>query len=96
MHVKKLKDRKAEWVLSRYQWERGEHKERVKEGKYGECILYSCTKLNNRIIKPVVIVLRKWGRGIRKNNGGVNLTIIYSKHICKCVIFLSCTIIICK
>jgi hypothetical protein len=28
-----------------YQWEGRGHKERVKEGKYGGCILYSCMKI---------------------------------------------------
>jgi hypothetical protein len=30
---------------SRYQWEEGEHKENVKERKYGGCILYSYMKI---------------------------------------------------
>jgi hypothetical protein len=29
-------------VQREYQQEEGEYKERVKEGKYGDCVLYSC------------------------------------------------------
>jgi hypothetical protein len=38
-----MQDRKVKQTLSRdwYQWEAGVYKERVKEGKYGRCILYS-------------------------------------------------------
>lgn len=39
----------------------GEHKERVKESKYGRCIIYSCMK--NRIMKLDEIVLRREERG---------------------------------
>jgi hypothetical protein len=42
-----MKDRKIKQVLSGcgYQWEGGGDKERVKEGEYGECILYSYMKI---------------------------------------------------
>jgi hypothetical protein len=30
-----------------YQWVRGGHKERVKKGKYGRSILYSCMKIKS-------------------------------------------------
>jgi hypothetical protein len=42
-----VKDRKAKQILSgdRYHWEVGEPKKRVKEGKYGGCISYSCMKI---------------------------------------------------
>jgi quercetin dioxygenase-like cupin family protein len=42
-----MKDRKIQQVLSGkgYQWEWGGQKKRVKEGKYGRCILYSCLKI---------------------------------------------------
>jgi hypothetical protein len=42
-----MKDRKAKQVLSGggYQWKEGGHKEIVKEGEYSECILHSCTKI---------------------------------------------------
>jgi hypothetical protein len=35
-----MKDRKFTEALARdgYQWDRGWHKEKVKKGKYGECI----------------------------------------------------------
>jgi hypothetical protein len=40
-----MKDRKVKQVLlGVYQWEWGRHKERVKEGQYGRCILYICMK----------------------------------------------------
>jgi hypothetical protein len=57
------------------------------EGKYDGCILYSCMKM-----KPIEIILRK-GKGMRENNGGVNLIKIYCKHICKCHNVSPCTII---
>jgi hypothetical protein len=40
-----------------YQWEGGEHKERVNQSDCGGCILYS---YENRIMKSVEIVLRVW------------------------------------
>jgi hypothetical protein len=42
-----MKSRKIKQVLSRggYQWKGGGHKERVNEGEDGECILYSCMKI---------------------------------------------------
>jgi hypothetical protein len=38
-----MKDKRIKQIFSRggYQWEKGEHKERVNEGDYGDCILYS-------------------------------------------------------
>jgi hypothetical protein len=44
---KKKKDRKIKLFLSGdvYQWEEGGNKERVNEGEYGGCILYSCVKI---------------------------------------------------
>jgi hypothetical protein len=36
----------------------------------------------NRIMNPVVIVLRRGG-GIRENDGRLNLFKIYCNHICK-------------
>jgi hypothetical protein len=35
----------------------------------------------NRKMKPVEIVLRRGRLGKRENDGGINLTKIYSKHI---------------
>jgi hypothetical protein len=35
-----------------------------------------------RTMKPVETVL-KTGRGVKENNGGVNLINIYFKHMCK-------------
>jgi hypothetical protein len=42
-----MKDRRVKQVLSggEYQWEEGGQKERVKQGKYGGCSLYSCMKI---------------------------------------------------
>jgi hypothetical protein len=42
-----MKGRKEKQVLSQgwHQWERGGHKERVKEGEYGRSIMYSCMKM---------------------------------------------------
>jgi hypothetical protein len=42
-----MKDGKVKQVLTgnEYQWEREEHKERMKEGEHGGCILYSCMKI---------------------------------------------------
>jgi hypothetical protein len=40
-----MKDKKVEQVFSWYQWEGGGHKEKVKDGKYGGCILYLCMKI---------------------------------------------------
>jgi hypothetical protein len=40
-----------------YQWDGGEDKERVNEGEYCGCILYS--RVKNRIMKIVEIVLRR-------------------------------------
>jgi hypothetical protein len=39
--------RRVKWVFSRggCQWDRGGHKERVNEGEYGGCILYSYMKI---------------------------------------------------
>jgi hypothetical protein len=53
-----VKKGKVKQFLSRErcQWEKGSHKERVKEGKYGRSSLYSCMKMNT--LKPVEIVLR--------------------------------------
>jgi hypothetical protein len=34
-------------MIQWYQRKRGEHKERVKEGEYGRCILYSCMEIEN-------------------------------------------------
>jgi hypothetical protein len=41
IHLKKMKDRKVKLVLSGggYPWEEGT--ERMKEGEYGDCILYT-------------------------------------------------------
>jgi hypothetical protein len=46
MSSSKVKERKVKQVLfeSWYQWEGGAHKERVKEGEYGENIMYSRKK----------------------------------------------------
>jgi hypothetical protein len=46
-HFKKLKVRKVKQVLSvsRYQWEGGALKERVKEGEYEGYVLYTCVKI---------------------------------------------------
>jgi hypothetical protein len=35
-------------------------------------------------MRPVEAVLRMGGGQIRENNGGVNLTKIYYRHLCKC------------
>jgi hypothetical protein len=42
-----MKGRKVKQVFSGggYQWEEGRHKERVKDGQYGGCILYSCMEI---------------------------------------------------
>jgi hypothetical protein len=42
-----MKDKKVRQVFSGngYQWEEEGHKERMKEGKYGGYILYSCMKI---------------------------------------------------
>jgi hypothetical protein len=39
-----MNDRKVKLILFEggYQWEERWHKERVREGEYGTCILYSC------------------------------------------------------
>jgi hypothetical protein len=34
-------------------------------------------------MQPAEIVLRSGGRGMRENDGGVNVTKMYCKHICK-------------
>jgi hypothetical protein len=46
-----MKDRNIKQVLSGgwYSWERGEHKERVKQGTYGGNTIYSCMKCKNEI-----------------------------------------------
>jgi hypothetical protein len=49
-----------------YQWDKGRHKEKVKEGEYGSYILYSCMKREDWKLE---IVLRT-GRGIRENERG--------------------------
>jgi hypothetical protein len=38
----------------------------------------------NGKMRPVETVLRMGGEGIKKNDGGINLTKIYCKHFCKC------------
>jgi hypothetical protein len=45
-----MKDRKVKQFLLRdlYQWERGGHKEWVKEGKCDENTIYSCIKMEQR------------------------------------------------
>jgi hypothetical protein len=42
-----MKDRRVKHFFSRgrYQWEENGHKERVNEGGYGRCILYSYMKI---------------------------------------------------
>jgi hypothetical protein len=48
-----MKDRKVKQILSEgwYQLEQGGHKERVKEGKYGGNIIYSCMKMEQDLLK---------------------------------------------
>jgi hypothetical protein len=46
--------------------------------------MYFVFMYENRTMKPVKIVLRREGRGMRKNHKGVSLIKTYSKHICKC------------
>jgi hypothetical protein len=41
----KEKDVKQVLLESWYQWERGEHKDGVEEGKYGGHIMYLCIKM---------------------------------------------------
>jgi ATP phosphoribosyltransferase len=50
-----VKHRRAKQALSRvgYQWEKGEHKERVKARECHGNIMYSCMKM-----KPVETILR--------------------------------------
>jgi hypothetical protein len=45
--LKKMKDKNVKQILPKdgYQWEGGRHKERVKEGEEGRCILHSCVKI---------------------------------------------------
>jgi hypothetical protein len=38
----------------------------------------------NGKMRPVETVLRMGGEGIKKTDGGINLTKIYCKHFCKC------------
>jgi hypothetical protein len=38
----------------------------------------------NGKMRSVETILRIGGRGIKEDDGGVNLTKIYCKHICKC------------
>jgi hypothetical protein len=44
--------------------------------------MYFVFMYENRIMNPVVIVLRRGG-GIRENDGRLNLFKIYCNHICK-------------
>jgi hypothetical protein len=46
-------------------------------------------------MKPAEIVLRRRGGRNRENNGGVNLTKIYCKHMCKYHNVSPCTTVIC-
>jgi hypothetical protein len=73
-----MNGREVKQVLSGdgYQWEGGEHKERVKEGEYGASIIFM---YENRIMKPAEIFLRE------RRMERVNLIKIYCKHICKCI-----------
>jgi hypothetical protein len=48
-----------------------------------------------RRMKPVEIVLRSRGWGRERRMEGVNLTMIYYKHICKYHNVFPCTTIIC-
>jgi hypothetical protein len=61
-----MKDRKVKQVLyiGEYQWDGGDHKERVKEGEYSK--KYFIFVYENVIMEPVDIVLRSKGRRIKK------------------------------
>jgi hypothetical protein len=59
----------------------GRYKEMGKEGKYGGNIMYLCMK--NGKMRPVETI-PGMGRVIKKNDGGVNSTMIYYKNFCKC------------
>jgi hypothetical protein len=38
----------------------------------------------NGKMRPIETIVRMGGGRIKENDGGVNLTKIYSKHLCKC------------
>jgi RNA binding exosome subunit len=63
-------DRKVKQVLSEscYQWERGEHKERVKQGEHGGNIMYTYTKMEKK--RPVDTILRREREEIKESDGG--------------------------
>jgi hypothetical protein len=65
MSFSKIKERKVKQVLfeSWHQWEGVALKERVKEGKYGENIMYSHIKMVK--MRPVETILRR-----RRGNKG--------------------------
>jgi hypothetical protein len=56
----------------------------MKEGKRWMSFVFM---YENRIVKPVEIVLRRGKRGKRADNGGVNLIKLHCKHICKCTMY---------
>jgi hypothetical protein len=55
--------------------------------------MYFVSIYKKRRMKPVEIVLRRWGEGKRENDGG-NKSKIYCKHICKYQNASLCTTII--
>jgi MOSC domain-containing protein YiiM len=61
MSFSKMKEKKVKQVLFETwdQWEGEAHKERVKKGKYGENIMYSCIKMVK--MRPVETILRRSG-----------------------------------
>jgi hypothetical protein len=53
----------------------------VNEGKFCGCVVFI---YENRILKYVEIVLRKWEGRRRRTIEGVNIMQIYFKHMSKC------------
>jgi hypothetical protein len=72
--------------------EGGRHKERGNEGEYDRYMLYPYMKIEEQ---NLLKLFEEGGWGERgRMIGGVNLTKIYCKHICKCQNVSPCTTII--
>jgi hypothetical protein len=61
---------------------RGKIQERVKESEYGGNMMYSCLKIEKWDLLKLFQELGEGG--MKKNDGGENLTKIYCKHFYKC------------